>query len=62
MNGVAVDLSPHPEVQWAVIYQGQLLPMRFHTKMEALDHLYGLANKIAKDVAALSREEEEAQP
>jgi hypothetical protein len=38
-NTVAIDLAPHPLVQWAVICRGQLLPMRFATEDEAYTHL-----------------------
>lgn len=39
MNGVVVDLSPHPEVSFAVVLDGQLLPARFRTEAQAYEHL-----------------------
>lgn len=41
-NRVVVDLSRHPDVAYAVIWEDRLLPIRFATQGEAADHLFGL--------------------
>lgn len=59
LNGVVVDLSRHPEVDYAVILEGQLLPTRFGSLDDASRHLFGLRTgtvlvnpKIAQNVEA----------
>ena len=53
INGVVRDLAVDPVEQWAVIWDGQLLPIRFGKKAEASDHLYGLQTGIVvRKVAA----------
>lgn len=43
MNGVVVDLAfDRGNVVYAVIFAGQLLPVRFAKPREARDHLSGL--------------------
>lgn len=39
---VVLDLAPHPEKAWAVIWRGQLLPIRFAREGEASDHLLAM--------------------
>lgn len=39
LDAVVVDLSPHPQVSYAVVLAGQLLPIRFSTEREAYTHL-----------------------
>ena len=39
LDGVVIDLAPHPFVQFAVVREGQLLPIRFGTEEEAHRHL-----------------------
>lgn len=48
MNGVVVDLSPHPAVSWAVILRSQLLPIRFAKEAEALAHLGAMLSSSAE--------------
>lgn len=43
LTGVVVDLARHPEVDFAVVIDGQLLPMRFLTELEAIQHLGDLS-------------------
>lgn len=58
LNAVVVDLSPHPAVQWAVIWQGQLLPMRFGSDEEAALHLASL--HVGKPLRRAVEEEQAA--
>lgn len=45
MNGVVVDLAfDRGGVVYAVIFGGQLLPVRFAKQREAREHLSGLAH------------------
>ncbi len=37
---VAVDLALHPDVSWAVVFNGQLLPVRFGSEEDAKKHLF----------------------
>jgi len=39
MTGIVVDLAPHPLVHYAVVIDGQLLPIRFSRREEAGAHL-----------------------
>lgn len=39
MNGVVLDLAQHPDPCWAVVRNGQLLPVRFGKELEAVTHL-----------------------
>lgn len=39
MTGIVVDLSVHPIVSYAVVRNGQLLPVRFATELQAQMHL-----------------------
>lgn len=39
MNGVVTDLARHPAVDYAVVWRGLLLPIRFTRKREAYEHL-----------------------
>jgi len=41
-NTVVIDLAFDVVPTWAVVYQGQLLPMRFKSNAEASGHLAGL--------------------
>lgn len=57
MNGVAMDLAPHPEERWAVIINGLLLPVRFATQIEAVNHLGAMAYA---DLSKQAREQQAA--
>lgn len=39
LDAVVQDLAPHPYVQWAVVFRGHLLPVRFSREGEAHRHL-----------------------
>lgn len=53
MNGVVLDLAPHPAVQYAVIVDGELLPVRFARRSEAVTHFGQIV--VARDAAQESR-------
>lgn len=42
LSTIVVDLAPHPFPAWAIIWKGQLLPIRFSREGEAEAHLAGL--------------------
>ncbi len=49
ISTVAVDLAMHPDVSWAVIFNGQLLSMRFGSEGEASQHLHDMQNNTFED-------------
>jgi hypothetical protein len=42
VNGVVTALASRPDVRFAVVWRGQLLPLRFGREGEAKDHLASL--------------------
>lgn len=48
MNRVVRDLAVHPHLQFAVIWESDLLPIRFAKIDEALRHLYGLKSGVVE--------------
>jgi hypothetical protein len=44
-SGIATDLARHPFIDYAVIRDGQLLPVRFRTRDEARVHLLALTSQ-----------------
>ena len=51
LNAVVLDLATHPVEQWAVIADGQLLPMRFAHEVDAAVHLGQVFQARKKDRA-----------
>lgn len=49
MTGIVVDLAPHPLAHYAVVIDGQLVPIRFSRREEAGAHLGAIvAERSAK--------------
>lgn len=46
MNRVVRDLAVHPHLSFAVVWEDELLPIRFLTHEEGLQHLYCLREKV----------------
>lgn len=44
MNGVIIDLAKHPDIDWCVVINDSLLPIRFKSKEEATTHFLQLKN------------------
>ncbi len=51
-HAVAIDLSRHPEVSWAVVVRGQLLPVRFGQVTQAMGHLEGMLGRKLTEAEA----------
>ena len=51
-NGVVKDLAPHPFIAYAVVWNSQLLPIRFSKLEEASAHLRTLRYQEAALAAA----------